>query len=612
MKRLKKWYHQWTIKEQIRWALISLAGLSALLLAVIGFILSKSMIEKSYREDFTYNLQVSNEIMDIQLKNIIEISRNLLIDQNGLDKEGLESADQEKDKSEKSKSQSTKSLGFMDALEQSGASDAEFFTSAQDQALKSALGQAINQDLLIGEMVVLDIKGKLCDYTRNTGAGRQYNADEILDSDWLAIVDEARGKEVFFGSNVLKEDSYMFTMAKKLNDIRTGEARGYLIVNIRQKLLEDAFGNPPKYRTSQCLLAINPREANKVAYYTGDSTYRASIEEAYLKNGQLGPGYVTAQVTDEVTGWTLVSAIRKGALTKDTNIIGLLLLLVFAALCLVAIKIAKVISSRIYAPLYQLENVIEEVGEGKRDIEAEFDDSEIGRIGTKFKEMVSNNLELREHLLSSQLKERESELLLLQSQINPHFLYNTLDSLYCMAVINEADDMAGMVDALSRTFRLSLNKGNKLILVKNEIEHIKAYMEVQNFRFQDRFTLILDIDPAMLELYMLKFILQPFVENAMYHGLEPKVGRGTITVTGKISENDFIFEITDDGVGVTDLSVLGNGYGIRNVLERVHLFYGEGYGVTFESAPGAGTKVRIHIAAVYTKGEIHNEESSHR
>ena len=506
------------------------------------------------------------------------------------------------------KRQIPKSMGFMDVLEQSGKSDAEDFTSAQMRALESAMGQSVYQDMLIGEMVVLDTTGKL---STNTGASHRYNADEILTSDWLAIVDEARGKEVFFGSNVLKEDSYMFTMAKKLIDIKTGDARGYLIVNIRQKLLEDAFGNQPKYRTSQCLLAINPKEANKVAYYTGDSTYRAAIEEAYLKNGQLGPGYVTAQVTDDVTGWTLVSAIRKGTLTKDTNIIGLLLLLVFAALCLVAIKIAKVISAKIYAPLYQLENVIQEVGEGKRDIEAEFDDSEIGRIGTKFKEMVSNNLELREHLLSSQLKERESELQLLQSQINPHFLYNTLDSLYCMAVINEADDMAGMVDALSRTFRLSLNKGNKLILVKNEIEHIKAYMEVQNFRFQDRFTLILDVDPAMLELYMLKFILQPFVENAMYHGLEPKVGKGTITVTGKISENEFIFEITDDGVGVSDLSVLGNGYGIRNVMERIRLFYGESYGVTFESAPGEGTKVSIRIAAVYIKGEIYNEESSH-
>lgn len=600
MKKLKAWYHQWTIKEQIRWALIGLSGLSALLLAVIGFLLSKNLIERSYREDFTYNLQVSNEIMDIQLKNIIEISRKFLVDEKTL----TYTSDDDDDKVRRDQS-------LMGVLRQSCESDAEEFTAIQTRALENAVGPAIYQDMLIGEMVVIDNTGKLYSYVINTGASRDYDSSVILNSSWLSLVDAARGKEVFFGSNVLKEDSYMFSMVKKLIDPKDYMARGYLIVNIRQKLLEDAFGNSPKNRKSQCLMAINPMEANKVAYFTGDDTYRDTIEKAYLEKGALGSGYVTAQITDDITGWTLVSAIRKGALTKDTNVIGILLLAIFAALWLLAMKISKIISARIYAPLYQLENVIDAVGEGQRHIKDEFDDSEIGRIGTKFKEMVSNNLELREHLLSSQLKEREAELLLLQSQINPHFLYNTLDSLYCMAVIHEADDMAGMVDALSRTFRLSLNKGNKLILVKNEVEHIKAYMEVQNFRFQDRFTLILNIDAAMMELYMLKFILQPFVENAMYHGLEPKVGRGTITVEGHTSGDDFVFVISDDGVGVEDLSVLDGGYGIRNVCERIHLFYGEGYGVTFESMPGQGTRVTIRIAAVYTKGEIHNEEGRH-
>jgi len=225
---------------------------------------------------------------------------------------------------------------------------------------------------------------------------------------------------------------------------------------------------------------------------------------------------------------------------------------------------------------------------------------------------VNHNLELREHLLSSQLKEREAELLLLQSQINPHFLYNTLDSLYCMAVIHDADDMADMVDALSKTFRLSLNNGNKLILVKDELEHVKSYMKVQNYRFGEKYSLCIHMGEQVENCYVLKFILQPFVENAMYHGLEPKMGKGTILVTGKKQEQDLIFTVEDDGVGISDLSLLEHGYGVRNVRERIQLYYGDGYGLQFESSPGQGTKVTIKISAVYTKGEISDEKGSDR
>lgn len=226
--------------------------------------------------------------------------------------------------------------------------------------------------------------------------------------------------------------------------------------------------------------------------------------------------------------------------------------------------------------------------------------------------MVNNNLELRERLLSSELKERESELLLLQSQINPHFLYNTMDSLYCMAVIHEADDMAQMVDALSRTFRLSLNKGNKLIKVADEVAHIKSYMEVQNFRYNNRFELGLDIPGELDDVYILKFILQPFVENAMYHGLEPQIGKGSIQVGAVREEEKIIFTIVDDGVGIADLSVLEKGYGVRNVRERIALYYGEGYGVRFDSEPGVGTKVTVTVGLSYQEGVIANEKSSDR
>ena len=231
----------------------------------------------------------------------------------------------------------------------------------------------------------------------------------------------------------------------------------------------------------------------------------------------------------------------------------------------------------------------------ERHITEEFDDSEVGQIGQKFKEMVNTNLELSEHLLSAKLNEREAELLLLQSQINPHFLYNTLDSLYCIAIIHGDDQIADMALALSNHFKLALNNGQKFCKVSDAIMQIQEYMKLQNIRFRDRFELELDVDKEIMEERILTFILQPFVENALYHGLEPKIGNGKIVVRGWREEENLIFTVADDGVGMEDISVLQTGYAIQNVWERIHLNYGDEYGFTAESGKGQGTKITITL-----------------
>ena len=192
------------------------------------------------------------------------------------------------------------------------------------------------------------------------------------------------------------------------------------------------------------------------------------------------------------------------------------------------------------------------------------------------------------------LNEREAELLLLQSQINPHFLYNTLDSLYFVAIMHGDDQMAEMVEALSDNFKLALNNGSKYIKVADSVKWMQGYMKLQNMRYNNRFELFVDIRREILQRETITFIFQPFIENAMYHGLEPKIGKGKISLRGW-QEQNMIFTIEDDGVGIDDMSRLENGYGVRNVIERIKLNYGEKYGVTFESSPGNGTKVTIVV-----------------
>ena len=287
--------------------------------------------------------------------------------------------------------------------------------------------------------------------------------------------------------------------------------------------------------------------------------------------------------------------MEKNEISEESKNIRLTSFLVAGCVLVVGFLMARIISRTISHPLKQLENTIAQVGEGERHITEEFDYSEVGRIGRKFKKMVNTNLELSEHLMAVKLNEREAELLLLQSQINPHFLYNTLDSLYFVAIMHGDDQMAEMVEALSDNFKLALNNGSKYIKVADSVKWMQGYMKLQNMRYNNRFELFVDISREILQRETITFIFQPFIENAMYHGLEPKIGKGKISLRGWQEQNNMIFTIEDDGVGIDDMSRLENGYGVRNVIERIKLNYGEKYGVTFESSPGNGTKVTIVV-----------------
>jgi two-component system sensor histidine kinase YesM len=298
-------------------------------------------------------------------------------------------------------------------------------------------------------------------------------------------------------------------------------------------------------------------------------------------------------VQNTVSGWEIVNVVEKRELSRDSSCIGWIALGLGFLMLLVCAFLSMLISRAISRPLDMLEETIKEVGNGNYRVDAEFGESEIGKIGSQFKNMVNNNLELHERLMNLELKEKEAELLLLQSQINPHFLYNTLDALYFKALIDKADDVAEMVQALSETFKLSLNKGDKLITVRDEIAKIQAYMKVQNMRHDNRFQFLVELEEEMLPCKMLAFILQPLVENAVYHGLEPKVGNGYVRIEGYMESGDMVFHIIDNGVGIDDMQKLDQGYGVRNVRERIRLFYGEEYILSYDSRISEGTTATV-------------------
>lgn len=292
----------------------------------------------------------------------------------------------------------------------------------------------------------------------------------------------------------------------------------------------------------------------------------------------------------------MINLIPLESLTLDHMVILHNILLISIVVFILSVFFSILCTGTVTAPIQKLVEKMKSASAGKLNISASYSSNdELAVLYNQFNLMMQKIQTLLNDIYEEQNAKQKMEVRLLQSQINPHFLYNTLDSLYFVAIMHGDDQMAEMVEALSDNFKLALNNGSKYIKVADSVKWMQGYMKLQNMRYNNRFELFVDISREILQRETITFIFQPFIENAMYHGLEPKIGKGKISLRGWQEQNNMIFTIEDDGVGIDDMSRLENGYGVRNVIERIKLNYGEKYGVTFESSPGNGTKVTIVV-----------------
>ena len=565
---IQKAWRQLSIQNQIFLSMFLITLLGVGVLMNIVYKASVDAIEQNYRASYQSTLKNSSRVLDMNLKNIVDVGRSFLNDKS-----------------------------FQQILENGNKYGGSKFSSGDRTKLRKVANEMASQQVWVNYIVFTDLYGhvyQLNNINQGTYDFYMYYADkDILKEDWVKAANEAKGREVFFKDSILAVGSKAgFCYAKYMINPSDGEGMGYMVVGLSQKLLGKSFVMGNEGFNSSNFMVLD--EDGELTYFVGNEERETAIMEAF-SNPEKNSLYLFSSVTNYTTGWSIVNVVEKNELSEESKGIRLISFWVAGCVLVVGFIMARIISRTISQPLKQLENTIAQVGEGERHITEEFDYSEVGRIGQKFKEMVNTNLELSEHLMAVKLNEREAELLLLQSQINPHFLYNTLDSLYFVAIMHGDDQMAEMVEALSDNFKLALNNGNKYIKVADSVKWMQGYMKLQNMRYNNRFELFVDISREILQRETITFIFQPFIENAMYHGLEPKIGKGKISLRGWQEQNDMIFTIEDDGVGIDDMSRLENGYGVRNVIERIKLNYGEKYGVTFESSPGKGTKVTIVV-----------------
>ncbi|UKS30986.1 sensor histidine kinase [Paenibacillus sp. HWE-109] len=299
--------------------------------------------------------------------------------------------------------------------------------------------------------------------------------------------------------------------------------------------------------------------------------------------------------------WKLVVLIPTLRITDQSSLLGIYILLLSVSLLAMTVGLSYLLSDRITRRLYKLMVKMKGIEKGHFGelVEVSGQD-EISVLQRSFNHMSVQIKTLIDEVYAITLKKQQEEMKVLEGRINSHFLYNTLDTVKWMALDSKAPEIAKIVTNLSKFYRISLNQGHERLSVEKELEHVKAYVHIQDTRFSGNIKFETKIDPALLHKEIIKLILQPIVENAILHGInKSQTKKGTIRIRGHLRRDGIVFTISDDGVGMSKsvkdslLHPEGSGYGIRNVHERLQLYFGEGSGVKIRSQEGIGTLVRL-------------------
>ncbi len=311
------------------------------------------------------------------------------------------------------------------------------------------------------------------------------------------------------------------------------------------------------------------------------------------------------------TGWKIIGVTPiNETFANSTQITLFILFVIFLAIILLVFA-NMFISAKIANPIKALENSVKELENGYQNVDIAIGGShEIQHLGKTIKSMVKQMHKLMGDIVYEQELKRQRELDALQAQINPHFLYNTLDSIVWMVENERYNEAITMVTSLAGFFRIGLNKGKNIITIKDELKHAENYITIQHMRFKDKFTFKINADENVLNFATIKLIIQPLIENAVYHGMEFMDGDGEIIVNAYKKDNELYIDVIDNGMGIPPEIVdkllthesrskgKGSGVGLKNVQERIQLYFGKEYGLSILSEPDEGTLIRIHLPCI--------------
>ena len=457
------------------------------------------------------------------------------------------------------------------------------------------------------------------------------NGESIWHSELMREEDDAKEKSWFiqakdnietihYGRRKLvlaQECSYVFEISRYVEYIKDGNMKsGILLMEYYTDSVDEILSHYRNQKSAYCYLLDSQKN---LIYHPFDKEiasglYQEKTVESALncKNYRIekadGQQWIIEGQQIGYTGWNMVLVNSMASLVKESHNIHYLIWFILLLIGVILIFLDTLVFHNFTSPVYRLLQTMETFGKGNYNVRAQEEGiGELKNVSIHFNIMADKLQEQMEEIRRNEREKQKMEKKLLQSQINPHFLYNTLDSIIWMIRSEEYDGAGEMVSLLAKFFRTSLSQGKDMIPLEKELEHATSYLAIQNIRFKDKFEFHVDADQELLKYFCPKLSIQPLLENAIYHGMEGMYEDGEIEIRVYEKDGDIKIDVSDNGPGMTQEKIdyimhnkvvssrRGSGIGVCNVNERIQLIYGKKYGITLSSELDEGTIATITI-----------------
>lgn len=395
---------------------------------------------------------------------------------------------------------------------------------------------------------------------------------------------------------------------------KLGRTIGYEKFSINEEAVYDFYKNINSIAGSRIFLVdqtgliLSSSEREMIGEIIGNVDYierPLRLKDGFFTTDIEGSNHIVLFYSIGEPNWTLVQTIPENSFSTLKTTVNTVLLFVISLCILFGILFSLIQYKYLLKPLQKLRKEMAKLKTGNFNISLHIDSKdEIGEIGKGFLRMVEQLNDTINDVYVGKIKQREAEITALQAQINPHFLYNTLDSIHWLAVKRKNYDVSEQIEALAEIFRHVLNKGEPLVTVRQELDYLESYMFIQKRKYGNRIKLHVETEPDLLNCKMPKLVLQPLVENAILHGLEQVVEGGVIEVEIARVAEGIRFVVADNGVGTDETEIrqmmksdheVKNVFALKNIDDRIKLSYGQDFGLTFTSKIGIGTRVEVLI-----------------
>lgn len=507
-------------------------------------------------------------------------------------------------------------------------SDAIFPTSNDDtsnfQMSMEVLGNIINSRQDITSIYILNNNGVQLFKSSLANADSYF---EYITQDWYQNSVSAQGRSVITGPHfplyLKKGNSTVFSISRSIDSYDGLNKLGVVLIDTNLNIINnycqsaklnngfimilDNLGNivycpNDAFRSSAGSLQTSDEFSGQVLPVFGKS------RTGNLKTNISGMQYQIVYSRMDMGNWTVAAVTPYNSIVSETTAIRNLILIAGFFCLILILVITYMFSRKITMPIITLKKNMDQADHGNLTISCPVkSNDEIGMLSTSFNHMLERIRNLMKQVVDEQEEKRKLELKALQHQINPHFLYNTLDSIIWMAESKD-ENIVPMTEALSKLFRISLSRGKELISLSDELDHVRNYLFIQSMRYLNKFDYEITAPQELLSCKTLKLILQPIVENSIYHGIKNMQGKGSIKINASEENEKLVIKIQDNGIGmdeemlerllnepVGEKSSKGSGIGVHNVNERIKLYFGEQYGLRFESELDKGTTAYVYL-----------------